>query len=70
MKRYRVTLILAAAAAASGCASVQPLGHDLYSSDAVRPIVAANNFCRKQGKLAEPVQQAGRYDFVFRCVAP
>lgn len=70
MKRYRTALICAAAAATAGCASIQPLGHDLYSSDAVRPIVAANKFCRSRGKLAEPVQQSGMYDFVFRCVAP
>lgn len=67
MKRYRIALICAAAAV-SGCASIRPLGHDTYSSDALRPIVAADNFCRKQGKFAEPIGGA-RSDYVFRCVA-
>lgn len=66
----RVALLVGVLVCLSGCATVRPLGHGLYASDAVRPIVAADNYCRKQGMLAEPVQQAGRYDFVFRCTPP
>ena len=55
----------------TGCASIRPLGHDTYSSDALRPIVAADRFCRAHGMLAEPQGYAGHNgEFVFKCVAP
>jgi hypothetical protein len=69
INRYRAALIAAALAVLGGCASVQPLGNDTYTSDAVRPIRAANAFCRQQGRVAEPAgNQSSRMEFVFRCV--
>jgi len=64
-------LLLLVACLLSGCASIRPLGHDTYMSDPVRPVVAADNYCRKQGKLAEPMGYAGHAgEFVFKCAAP
>ena len=57
--------------ALAGCATVRPLGHDTYVSDAVRPVLAADKFCRNHGQRAEPMGSAGHYgEFVFKCVAP